>query len=210
VRVIAGTAKGRRLRAAPGMRPTADAVKEALFSTLGPHVAGSRVLDLYAGSGALGIEALSRGAEAATFVERDRRAASAIRANLEATGLAGQALVVEAPVERFLASAPPDAAPFDLVLADPPYAEDPAGVLSLLSGSTMLAPDVLVALEVGAASLPLQAGTGRPPEAAAGGQPVGAAAARARGRDLTVRTVRRYGDSAIVYAGYPEQAGAAP
>jgi 16S rRNA (guanine966-N2)-methyltransferase len=185
VRVIAGIAKGRRLRAASGTRPTADSVKEALFSTLGPRVAGGRVLDLYAGSGALGIEALSRGAETATFVERDPRAVSVIRTNLEATGFSGRARVVEAPVERFLASGPggawgpggPDWGAFDLVLADPPYAEDPVACLARLSGSALLARDVLVALEVAAGSLPL---------APAGG--------------LVVQAVRRYGDSAIVYA----------
>jgi 16S rRNA (guanine966-N2)-methyltransferase len=204
VRVIAGVAKGRRLHAAPGTRPTADSVKEALFSSIGSRVAGRRVLDLYAGSGALGIEALSRGAGRATFVERDPRAVSVIRRNLGATGLSGQARVVQGTVERFLSpppgpshpsasSAPPglrgpsgpagDEA-FDVVLADPPYADDPAGVLGLLSASGVLAPGAVVALEVAASSLPVE------PPAGDGGD----------GGGLSVRTVRRYGDSAIVYA----------
>jgi 16S rRNA (guanine966-N2)-methyltransferase len=198
VRVIAGIARGRRLRAAPGTRPTADSVKEAIFSTLGPRVAGGRVLDLYAGSGALGIEALSRGAETATFVERDPRAVSVIRANLEATGFSGQARVVEAPVERFLAGQPaePGAGRFDLVLADPPYAEDPAGVLARLGHSALLAGDALVALEVAAGSLPLEPAGSDP----AGGGPAGPAGPGGPGGVWSVRAVRRYGDSAIVYA----------
>ena len=121
MRVVAGAFKGRRLHAPPGARtrPTADRVREALFSMLGP-LEGLRVLDLFAGSGALGIEALSRGAASATFVERDARAAEAIRRNLEAVG-------VEAPVHRREAMAwigSPAAlqsGPFDLVFADPPY-----------------------------------------------------------------------------------------
>jgi 16S rRNA (guanine966-N2)-methyltransferase len=118
VRVVAGRFKGRRLHAPSGRdtRPTADRVREALFSILGP-LDGVRVLDLYAGSGALGIEALSRGAEAAVFVDSDPRAVAAIRRNLEAVG-------VDAPVHRrdalaYLRGA--GEAPFDLVFLDPPY-----------------------------------------------------------------------------------------
>lgn len=191
MRVIAGTAKGRRLRAASGTRPTADSVKEALFSSLGPRVPGGSVLDLYAGSGALGIEALSRGAEAATFVERDPRAVAAIRQNLEATGFSDRARVVEGTVERFLASPPSGAEAFDVVLADPPYAEDAARVLGLLSTSALLAQGALVALEVAAAGLPVDPSTG-----GSGG--------------LSVRTVKRYGDSAIVYAEHPGAGGGSP
>jgi 16S rRNA (guanine966-N2)-methyltransferase len=117
VRVVAGEFRGRRLRAPRGMRtrPTADRVREAVFSMLG-DVTGARVLDLYAGSGALGIEALSRGAASAVFVERDPRAVAAIRDNLRSLGL-------DEPVRRqdalrFLAG--PEG-PFDLVFCDPPY-----------------------------------------------------------------------------------------
>src|SRR5947209_20395427 len=98
VRVVAGTAKGRRLTAPPGrdVRPTSDRVREAVFSSLVSMdaVEGRSVLDLFAGSGALGIEALSRGAADATFVDHDRRVIDTIRANLDVTGLAAQASVV--------------------------------------------------------------------------------------------------------------------
>jgi 16S rRNA (guanine966-N2)-methyltransferase len=117
VRVVAGTFKGRRLAAPRGTRtrPTADRVREALFSMLG-DVGEARVLDLYAGSGALGIEALSRGAGRAVFVERDAQALAAIERNLAAVGV--EATVVRQDVLRFLARA--DGA-FDLVFCDPPY-----------------------------------------------------------------------------------------
>jgi 16S rRNA (guanine966-N2)-methyltransferase len=127
--VIAGAYKGRRLSTPAGQstRPTADRVREALFSILGP-LDGERVLDLFAGSGALGIEALSRGAEEAVFVDSDRRAVDAISRNLEAVG-------VRAPVHRRDALAYLRAAsdgPFDLVFLDPPYssASELAGSLS--------------------------------------------------------------------------------
>jgi 16S rRNA (guanine966-N2)-methyltransferase len=117
LRVVAGVFKGRRLAAPRGTRtrPTADRVREALFSMLG-DVGGARVLDLYAGSGALGIEALSRGADSAVFVERDAKAVAAIERNLAAVGV--EETVVRQDVERFLARA--DGA-FDLVFCDPPY-----------------------------------------------------------------------------------------
>ena len=117
MRVVAGAFKGRPLRAPKGARtrPTADRVREALFSILG-DVSGARVLDLYAGSGALGIEALSRGAAAAVFVERDARAVAAIRRNLAAVGAHGE--VRRQDALRYLARAE---GPFDLVLIDPPY-----------------------------------------------------------------------------------------
>jgi 16S rRNA (guanine966-N2)-methyltransferase len=118
VRVVAGRFGGRRLRAPPGSstRPTADRVREALFSILGGAVRDARVLDLYAGSGALGIEALSRGADGAVFVERDTQAVAAIERNLAAVG--AEATVVRQDVLRFLARG--DGA-FDLVFCDPPY-----------------------------------------------------------------------------------------
>jgi 16S rRNA (guanine966-N2)-methyltransferase len=117
VRVVAGEFKGRRLHAPRGARtrPTADRVREALFSMLG-DVSGARVLDLYAGSGALGIEALSRGAESAVFVERDHAALSALLRNLQAVG--ANAEVRRQDVARFLAQ--PEGT-FDLVFCDPPY-----------------------------------------------------------------------------------------
>ena len=117
MRIVAGEYGGRRLHAPRGTRtrPTADRVREALFSMLG-DVSGARVLDLYAGSGALGIEALSRGAAEAVFVERDPRAVAAIRRNLDALGLADT--VVRQDALRFVARAE---GTFDLVFCDPPY-----------------------------------------------------------------------------------------
>ena len=122
-RVIAGTAKGIRLRApGPGTRPLADRVKQTLFAILEPDLPGAVVLDLFAGSGAGGIEALSRGAERATFVEKDQGASAVIEANLRATGLAGpSATVVRWDVVRWLDD--PGGDMFDIVLVDPPYAE---------------------------------------------------------------------------------------
>jgi 16S rRNA (guanine966-N2)-methyltransferase len=117
VRVVAGEFRGRRLAAPRGVRtrPTADRVREALFSMLG-DVSGARVLDLYAGSGALGIEALSRGADSAVFVERDARAVAAIERNLQSLGLEQEVLRQDAV--RFLRLG---TGTFDLVFCDPPY-----------------------------------------------------------------------------------------
>jgi 16S rRNA (guanine966-N2)-methyltransferase len=123
-RVIAGSAKGIRLRApGPGTRPLSDRVKQTLFAILEPDLDGARVLDLFAGSGAGGIEALSRGAASATFVEHDSGAAGVIDANLRAANLAGdQAVVIRSDALRWLDGGPYGAA-FGVVLVDPPYAE---------------------------------------------------------------------------------------
>jgi 16S rRNA (guanine966-N2)-methyltransferase len=122
VRVIAGTAKGTRLGRVPrGVRPVSDVAREGLFSSLGPDVVGAVVLDLYAGTGALGIEALSRGAGRAVLVEERREVRAAIRENLERTGLADRADVVGSSVRSFLEAGDGSAERFDLVLADPPY-----------------------------------------------------------------------------------------
>ncbi len=124
MRVVAGLAGGRRLRAPAGrkVRPTSERVREALFNSLGSldAVDGATVLDLFAGTGALGIEALSRGAAAATFVDADIEAVRAIKDNLAVTGLGERARVVHADVFRFLADSPPVAV--DVAFADPPYA----------------------------------------------------------------------------------------
>ncbi|HUH07713.1 MAG TPA: 16S rRNA (guanine(966)-N(2))-methyltransferase RsmD [Egibacteraceae bacterium] len=148
--MIAGSARSRRLEAPPGRgtRPTSDRVREALFSSLAPVVADARVLDLYAGSGALGIEALSRGAEHAVFVERDPRAAAIISANLERTGLAARATVRRQDAARFAGD--PIGGPFDLVLADPPYTapiEDVFDLLGELRGAGALADSAVVVIE---------------------------------------------------------------
>jgi len=129
MRVIAGRHGGRRLQAPAGdaTRPTSDRVREALFSILGDRVPGARVLDLYAGSGALGIEALSRGAATATLVERDARAVEVIRANLAALELGEhEAQVVHAPARAALRDASARGDAYDLVFLDPPYRDAPA------------------------------------------------------------------------------------
>ena len=120
MRVVAGTYKGQRLGAPGGKdtRPTADRVREAIFNLLGP-VADDAVIDLYAGSGALGIEALSRGAGSATFVDSDPRALSAMRENLERLGAAGH--VVRSSVPAFLRAAARRGERWSLILCDPPY-----------------------------------------------------------------------------------------
>jgi 16S rRNA (guanine966-N2)-methyltransferase len=120
MRVIAGTHGGRELIAPKGRatRPTSDRVREALFSILG-DITGLRVLDLFAGSGALGIEALSRGAEHATLVDSASSAIATIRRNLDALGLSAE--VVRQPAARFLQAASRDARQYDLVFLDPPY-----------------------------------------------------------------------------------------
>ena len=128
-RVIAGTARGRRLlHPGTGTRPFADRVKQAIFGSLDPLLPGARVLDLFAGSGAGGVEALSRGSAGCDFVERDAGAARVIDRNLERTGLAGpHARVHRADVMAFLSRA---AGPYDIVLVDPPFGD--AGMLAVL------------------------------------------------------------------------------
>ena len=125
MRVVAGAFGGRRLKTAPGKRtrPTAERVREALFSILGP-VDEMRVADLYAGSGALGIEALSRGASHATFVEHDSRTADIVRFNLAALDVVDESEVVVWDALLWLQSVAGSAA-FDLVLIDPPYSSAP-------------------------------------------------------------------------------------
>lgn len=135
LRVIAGSARGHRLIAPRGAhtRPTADRVKESAFSALGPdRIADARVLDGYGGSGALAIEALSRGARSADIVESDRRALAAIEANVAATGFAPQVRLFAGPLERFLLRRDPRGPAFDLVFLDPPYGQPTADLLAVL------------------------------------------------------------------------------
>jgi 16S rRNA (guanine966-N2)-methyltransferase len=149
-RVIAGLAGGRRLKVPrAGVRPTGDRAREGLFNSLGSllDLDGARVLDLYAGSGALGLEALSRGAEQAVFVESGAGVLPVLRANIAAVGLSG-AVVLPGNVPTVLAGTPPGA--FDLVLADPPYAtaaEEVLGVLRSLVGGGWLAAHAVVVVE---------------------------------------------------------------
>jgi len=142
-RVIAGSARGVRLEA-PGdaTRPLGDRVKQTLFAILEPDLRDARVLDLFAGSGAAGIEALSRGAAHATFVERDKGAAAVTATNLGKTRLAGQrARIVRTEALAWLAGPEGAAAgPFDIVIVDPPYAEPGMLVAALEALGPLLAP----------------------------------------------------------------------
>lgn len=152
MRVIAGTARGTRLAPVPrGVRPTSDRVRESVFGALGQFFEGD-VLDLYAGTGSLGIEALSRGCDRAAFVEKDRRALATIRENLRRTRLQDRAEVVAGDVGRVLDRMLTDGRQFNLIFADPPYriaATEVGGVLSRLGA--LLAPGGRVVLERGEA-----------------------------------------------------------
>ena len=173
MRIVAGRLGGRRIEAPAGhrTRPTADRVREALFSILGP-VDGARVLDLYAGSGALGIEALSRGAAEAVFVDRDRRAVAAIRANLATLEIEAPVLCADAADYLAGRRAPGAPGPFDLVFADPPYSSAAAltGPLSALLPAVLSEDARIVTESDNRAPLEL---------------------------DFPVVTVRRYGDTRI-------------
>jgi 16S rRNA (guanine966-N2)-methyltransferase len=151
MRVIAGTLKGRRLKAPTweGLRPTSDKLRETLFNILAPRVVGAQVLDVYAGTGALGIEALSRGAAAAVFVDGDRRAQSLIAANLAHCGVETGYTIVRSNAPRgFDALRVDGQPPFDIVLLDPPYDEQPEAVIAVLGAvATLLAPAGVLVLE---------------------------------------------------------------
>jgi 16S rRNA (guanine966-N2)-methyltransferase len=154
LRVIAGSARGRRLVAPEGdhVRPTKDIAREAMFSALDARGAldDADVLDLYAGTGALAIEALSRGAATAVLVEQDRAALTAIRTNLEVLEPETVTVVVARDVGRFLAAPPASTGPFDLVFVDPPY-ETPDDLISEQLGALLtpgwLAPGAIVSVE---------------------------------------------------------------
>jgi len=128
VRIVAGRWGGRRLKAPPGraVRPTTDRVREAWMSAAGPDLPGARVLDLFAGSGALGLEALSRGAAGAVFVERGREALRALRDNVATLGAEDECTIVSDDVFRFLSR---DFERFDIAFADPPYGTGDARAL---------------------------------------------------------------------------------
>jgi 16S rRNA (guanine966-N2)-methyltransferase len=148
MRVIAGSLKGRRLKPPTweGLRPTSDKLRETLFNILAPRIDGARVLDGYAGTGAVGIEALSRGAAHVTFVERDRRAQALIAENLAHCGVGDRYVIIRASVDRALADLPPSS--FDIVLFDPPY-DQPAAVTTAVvaAAGDRLADGGLVVLE---------------------------------------------------------------
>jgi len=151
-RIVAGSLGGRRIAVPPkGTRPTSQRVREAMFSTICARMdlLGARVLDCYAGSGALGIEALSRGAAYGLFVESDRRAAAVLTANLAALGLAASVAAVRAATVEAIAASSVDE-PYHLLVADPPYAvsgQALATVLAALTAHGWLAPGALLAVE---------------------------------------------------------------
>jgi 16S rRNA (guanine966-N2)-methyltransferase len=157
MRVIAGHFRSRVLSAPPGLdtRPTSDRLRETLFNVLAPRISGASFLDLYAGSGAVGIEAISRGASRVAFVERDPAAARVLRGNLESLHISEGFRVHAGSVKTFLqkraADAGPKPDPNDIVFLDPPYdaADEYASTLNLLGGSTAahLAPDAVVIAE---------------------------------------------------------------
>jgi 16S rRNA (guanine966-N2)-methyltransferase len=167
MRIIAGDAGGRPLQAPPeGVRPTMDRVKGAIFSSLGDRVPSARVLDLFAGSGAMGIEALSRGAAHATFVESNERCIRCVRENLRRAGV--EASVQTMDVFRFLDLYAGEEA-FDIIFADPPYAKkpgDPDHAMTLAASEKLaaaLAPGGILVLErqSGGKSLPSPLAAGR-------------------------------------------------
>jgi 16S rRNA (guanine966-N2)-methyltransferase len=153
MRVIAGRARGRQIACPKGKstRPTSDRVRESLFAIVGERVGNSRVLDLFAGSGSLGIEALSRGAELCVFVDRDRRACRVITDNLRTLDMQHQAVVVCADaigISGQARGAVSERAPYNLVFADPPYALEIAEpLLSRIDTSRLLAGDGLLVVE---------------------------------------------------------------
>ena len=130
LRVAGGEARGRRLKAPKGIRPTQGMVKEAIFNLVGPGIDGVHVLDLFAGSGAIGIEALSRGAAGVTFVDREPRGLAILRQNLEVLDLKSRSQVVRADVVRWLEGSPDELKQAGFVFMDPPY-EDPVLVRAL-------------------------------------------------------------------------------
>jgi 16S rRNA (guanine966-N2)-methyltransferase len=169
-RIVAGTLGGRRLSAPPGAgtRPTSDRVREALFSALETRVDldGARFADLYAGSGAVGLEAVSRGAAHVLLVESDGRAVRTIRDNAAALAAGPKARVVAAKVESVLAG-PPDGGPYDIVFADPPYAlsdADLRAMLVALVDGGWPADDAVVVVERATRSGPLPRVQGITPE----------------------------------------------
>jgi|SRR5580765_5144497 len=146
MRVIAGTLKGRRLDSPTweGVRPTSDKLRETLFNVLAPRIGGARVLDGYAGTGAVGIEALSRGAAQVMFVDQDRRACALIRQNLERCAITEGYAIIQATVLQAIERLRGEPA-FDVILLDPPYATDTQDALQHVG--EIVKPDGIVVLE---------------------------------------------------------------
>lgn len=150
MRVIAGTLKGRRLVAPRGTttRPTADQVRIALMDILGPWLAGARLLDLFAGAGSVGLEALSRGAVHATFVERDPRALAALSANVRALAVESHVRLLKASVRQALTRLAQAGANYDIVFLDPPYEVDVVpDTLAQIHAARIVRPEGLVVVQ---------------------------------------------------------------
>jgi len=150
LRVISGKCKGKKLFTLEGLslRPTSDRVREAIFDILQKFSPGEKVLDLFAGTGALGIEALSRGAQRAVFVEGTARSGAVLRRNIEACRLTGQAELVSKEVQAGLKALEERGDSFDLIFLDPPYGKGLAyRTLRALSRSSLIAPDTLIVAE---------------------------------------------------------------
>jgi 16S rRNA (guanine966-N2)-methyltransferase len=154
MRVIAGEHRGRRLVAVPGKgtRPTTDKVKESIFNMIGPYFSGGWALDLYAGTGGLGIEALSRGVERAVFVELDAKAFSVVKQNVAACRLDERAELYRTDAARALKALSKRGVVFDLVFLDPPYAQQKiAEEVAVMQELKLLAPDAWIVAEHDAA-----------------------------------------------------------
>ncbi len=146
MRVTGGSGKGRRLKVPAGqrVRPTSDKVKQALFNILGDKIGGALFLDLFAGTGGIGIEALSRGAEKVTFVDDSRDSLQAVRRNVEQTGFTEQSNVVASHAEKFLQKSSEQ---FDIIFLDPPYTYEQESLLCAVAESAVLKPDAVVVSE---------------------------------------------------------------
>jgi len=186
MRIIAGTAKGRKLNSPKGSRtrPTSDRVREAIFSIVGELVVGARVLDLYAGTGAMGLEALSRGGRQTVFVETDRSALKCLNSNIEMCGFLSSSDVVSRSVESYVGGLNADDC-FDLVFADPPYKGD-LGTLTLMAISKHAKPlkKCLIVLEHA---------PDRPPESVPA--------------NLSRIDTRRYGNAGVTFLEFKETEG---
>ena len=150
MRISAGEYRGRRLRTPRGKRtrPTSDLLRQALFNILGERIQNTRVLDLFAGSGAVGLEALSRGAATATFVESDRHAVESLQANLVTLKLAGRARVMAADVSQALSRLRAARERFDCIFQDPPYAGDLAvQCIEVLADGALLSDNAVLACQ---------------------------------------------------------------
>lgn len=139
MRITGGTGRGRRLKvpAGPRVRPTSDKVKQALFNIIGGRIEGSTFLDLFAGAGGIGIEALSRGADQVAFVDDSNESLKIIRSNVEQAGFAGRAQIVFARAESFLRK---PTGPYDIIFLDPPYAMQLESLLELIANSGIVKP----------------------------------------------------------------------